>query len=91
MNNHYTPSRTEIKIPRKLTGQSLTKFARALYGDESVRCYYTYFKTPKPQNPVLVMFKEQVPWGDKTSITFVKNRIKIFLAPCISRFTLFPW
>jgi DNA transposition AAA+ family ATPase len=40
MNNHYTPSRTEIKIPRKLTGQSLTKFARALYGDESVRCYY---------------------------------------------------
>ena len=29
--------------------------------------------------------------GDKTSITLVKNLIKIFLAPCISRFTLLPW
>jgi len=26
----------------------------------------SYFKTPKPQNMALVMFKGQAPWGDKT-------------------------
>lgn len=37
----YTVNTTEIAIPRKISGITLTAFARALYGDDNVHCAYS--------------------------------------------------
>jgi len=50
--------------------ESQQKPSVALTKKELITIIFSYFKTPKPQNLALVMFKGQAPWGDKTSITF---------------------
>ncbi|KHD04684.1 hypothetical protein PN36_19715 [Candidatus Thiomargarita nelsonii] len=70
---------------------ALRRDAGALY---ETYVFNTYFKTPKPQNLALVMFKEQVPWGDKPSITFVitlalGNSIYIYKLKQILRLILY--